>query len=102
MVTGAGHVQLDEAPMGEFPRVELATGISGLGVVPEGTGTTAEVWPMGELPKELDTGTEAGGAKELTGTEAAGAEVTGTASGVEVVTGGAGVVETTGTRLVVT
>lgn len=34
-VTGGGHVQLDEAPTGELPRAEVA---SGAGDVPAGAG----------------------------------------------------------------
>lgn len=96
MVADGQTGQLD-APTGELPRVELASGISGLGVVRDaGGGTTAEDPPIGELPKVLDTGTEVSGI---------GAGDEGTTAGVVVVGTGAGTADElgmTGTTLVVT
>lgn len=99
MVTGAGHSQLDEAPTGELPSVEL--GASGAGVVPAGGATFSDVWPTGELPKVLETGTDGTtGALLGTSTGTTGA-LLGTSTGV-VGTGAGVLVGTTGMTLVVT
>ena len=51
IVTGAGQVQLDEAPTG--------TGIEAGGETAGGAGR--ELAPIGLFPVELETGTDAGG-----------------------------------------
>lgn len=88
-MTGGAQVQLDEAPIGELPRVEL--GASGAGVVADGCRTTGtDVWPTGEFSMELKTGEGMTAAEEL-----------GTTAGV-VVTGAGLLVGTIGMMLVVT
>lgn len=100
IVTGAGQVQLEEAPTGELPRVEL--GASGAWVEPAG-GAGTDVWPTGELPNELDTGT-AGELGPTTGELGLTAGTLGTTTGVVagVLTGAGVLVGTTGITLVVT
>lgn len=92
-VTGAGQSQMDEAPTGELPSVELGT--SGAGVVPAGGAACSDVWSTGELPRVLEMGTA--GALPGTSTGA----LLGTSAGV-VGTGAGLLLGTTGMTLVVT